>query len=240
MSKKKAETHTEQGQAGRPVKYQPRYVELVKMYIIELGAINSRGEIAWGRIAKVMGLNVETLRRWRSKSSPYYKQDFAIAVTQAVEEIDTGRIKAGQIVQAQKHILHRIYRELRIKGPKMPPSNYTKAFLVRYANDILKLKLNMKMTIPEIRYKLDRRIEELAKEEMVIVRKESIEVDPSPAAVKNVLTNTGDPKKRWNFKDVHEIDPGDPLTRLIEEIGATPRALPCESEIPEYSGVKDE
>jgi hypothetical protein len=196
LSKKKAKTHPEQGQTGRPAKYQPMYAELVKVYIIELGAVNRRGEIAWGRIAKVMGLNVETLRRWRSKSSPYYKQDFAIAVTQAVEEIDTGRIKAGQIVQAQKHILHRIYRELRIKGPKMPPSNYTKAFLVRYANDILKLKLNMKMTIPEIRYKLDRRVEELAKEEMVIVRKESIEVDPSPAAVKNVLTNTGDPKKR--------------------------------------------
>ena len=63
MTKKKAETHPEQGQAGRPAKYQPRYVELVKMYIIELGAVNSRGEISWGRIAKVMGLNVETLRR---------------------------------------------------------------------------------------------------------------------------------------------------------------------------------
>ena len=125
MTKKTSETRPgpEQGQAGRPAKYQPMYVELVKMYIIELGAVNSRGEIAWGRIAKVMGLNVETLRRWRTISSPYYKQDFAIAVTQAVEEIDTGRIKAGQIIQSQKHILHRVYRELRIRGPQMPSSD---------------------------------------------------------------------------------------------------------------------
>ena len=201
MAKKKAETRPEQGQAGRPAKYQPRYVELVKMYIIELGAVNSRGEIDWGRIAKAMGLNVETLRRWRTKSSPYYKQDFAFAVTQAVEEFDTGRIKAGQIVQAQKHILHRFYSELRNVGPKQPPSSYKKELLIWYADERLYLILDPKMDLKEIRYHIDRRVEELAKEEMVIVRKESIEVDPNPAAVKLVLTNLGKKEERWSFKE---------------------------------------
>jgi len=230
---KKTGKRPKRGQTGRPAKYQPRYVELVKMYIIELGAINSRGEIAWGRIAKAMGLNVETLRRWRTKSNPYYKQDFAIAVTQAVEEIDTGRIKAGQIVQAQKHILHRVTREPRIKGPKMPSSSYTKALLIRYANDAFKIQLDMKMTIPEIRYKLERRIEELTEEKMVIVKKESIEVDPNPAAVKLVLTNLGKKKERWNFKEQHEIDTSDPLTQLLKDIAEQPMTLPSDEIVKE-------
>ncbi len=237
MTKKKAETHPEQGQAGRPAKYQPRYVELVKMYIIELGAINSRGEIAWGRIAKMMGLNVETLRRWRTKSSPYYKQDFAVAVMQAVEEFDTDRIKAGQIIQSQKHILHRVFRELRVRGPQMPSSDYNKALLIRYADIVLKLSLNMKMTIPEMRYRLERRVEELTKEELVIVRKVSIEVDPHPAAVKLVLMNLGKKENRWTFKERHEIDTSDPLSKLLAEIGEQPVRLPSE----EFSGnVKDD
>ena len=146
-------------------------------------------------------MNVETLRRWRTKSSPYYKQDFAIAVTQAVEQIDTGRIKAGQIVQAQKHTLHRVTRELQIKGPKMPSSSYTKNLIIRYANEVLDLILDPRMTIPKMRYKIERRVEELTKEEMVIVKKEAIEVDSNPAAVKAVLTNIGKKEERWSFKE---------------------------------------
>jgi len=228
MAKKKTKARPERGRRGQMEKYHSSYTERVKMMIVDLGAVNSRGEIAWSRIAKLLGVSVETLRRWRKRSGPYYKQDFAIAVTQAVEEFDTDRIKAGQIIQSQKHILHRVFRELRVRGPQMPSSDYNKALLIRYADVVLKLSLNMKMTIPEMRYRLERRVEELTKEELVIVRKVSIEVDPHPAAVKLVLMNLGKKEERWTFTERHEVERDDALTRMLAEIGEQPVRLPRE------------
>ena len=228
MAKKKTKARPERGRRGQMEKYHSSYTERVKMMIVDLGAVNSRGEIAWSRIAKLLGVSVETLRRWRKRSGPYYKQDFAIAVTQAVEEFDTDRIKAGQIIQSQKHILHRVFRELRVRGPQMPSSDYNKALLIRYADVVLKLSLNMKMTIPEMRYRLERRVEELTKEELVIVRKVSIEVDPHLAAVKLVLMNLGKKEERWTFTERHEVERDDALTRMLAEIGEQPVRLPRE------------
>ena len=119
----------------------------------------------------------------------------------------------------------------------MPSSDYNKALLIRYADDVLKLRLDMKMTVPEMLYKLERRVEELTEEKMIIVRKESIEVDPNPAAVKLVLTNLVKKEERWSFKVKHEIERDDALTRMLAEIGEQPVRLPRE----EFSDdVKDD
>ena len=237
MAKKKTKARPERGRRGQMEKYHSSYPERVKMMIVDLGAVNSRGEIAWSRIAKLLGVSVETLRRWRKRSGPYYKQDFAIAVMQAVEEFDTDRIKAGQIIQSQKHILHRVFRELRVRGPQMPPNWFTKPYLIQYADEVFDLELDPKMTIKEMRCECELRIEELTKEELVIVRKVSIEVDPNPAAVKLVLMNLGKKEERWTFKERHEIDTSDPLSKLLAEIGEQPVRLPSE----EFSGnVKDD
>jgi hypothetical protein len=88
-----------------------------------------------------------------------------------------------------------------------------------------------------MRFKLDRRIEELTEAKMIIVRKESIEVDPNPAAVKVVLINLGKKDKRWTFKERHEVEADNVLTRMLVEKGEQPVRLLSE----EFSDdVKDD
>lgn len=88
--------------------------------------------------------------------------------------------------------------------------------------------------MPEIRYKLERRIEKLTEEKLVIVRKESIEVDPNPTAVKAVLTNLGKKEDRWNFKDGVAVSTDDPLVKLLKEIGQKKDPLPRDEDISEF------
>jgi hypothetical protein len=61
----------------------------------------------------------------------------------------------------------------------MPPSWFTKTYLIQYADEVL----DPNMTINEMRCECELRVAELTEEKMIIVRKESIEVDPNPAAV---------------------------------------------------------
>jgi transposase len=192
------------------------------------------------KIAAAVGLAEGTILNWKQQSSKFYNSEFADAFESAKDEFDCGKVKAGQSVQAKKHKLRKVYKELQNQGPEMPRSSYTKALIVRYAASKLKLRLNMKMTRPAMLYECERKVEELADYQMVVVREETADVDPNQQAVKNVLTNKGDPGKRWNFKEEHEIDAADPLKRLIEQIGGVKMGLPGESEIPDFSAKEDD
>jgi len=155
----------------------------------------------WTVIAAAVGKSRKTLENWKNPESKLFNKEFAQMLAEAEEEFASSKIKAGQTVQAVKHKLST--RELRIDGPKRPKSDYTKDMLIWYADDVLDLELDPSMTKNEIWYHIDREIEEQTKEKMVKVREQ--EVDPSQAAVKNVLTNTGAKDKRWNFKEEVEL-----------------------------------
>lgn len=172
---------------------------------------------AWTLIAKAVGVARRTLFEWKDPDSAYYNADFARMVAEAKEEFDSGRTKAGQMVQSVKHTLRKVIKERKVtKCPTMPPTSFTKAMHIDYADKMLDLELDPKFTIREMRYEMSIRIDELIEYgepyyvvEDVIVRIEETEVDPSQAAVKNVLTNTGKEEDQWKFQmDMkHEIEP---------------------------------
>lgn len=211
-------------------KYNASYAKRVKILVIELGAVNLRGEVAWTKIAKALGIGVETIRNWRKESGPYYHKEFADACEEAIEAADLGKIKRDTITAAGRHVKHRRTRELRSIGPKPPKSTYTKALLVRYAAEVLKppLKLNIKSRKVELMYEIERAIEEQTKGEMQVVKIESQEIFGEPAARTIALTNLGPPEKQWMGKEGRVHDVSDPLTRLFKEIGEQPTRLPGE------------
>ena len=198
--------------------------------LIEKVRILVESGLSWRKIAAAVGLSESILHAWKQEGSATYNAEFAGMVTQALEDRDLGKIKAGQVEQAQKHILIKVTKELRAKGPKRPPSNYTKEMLRWYCEEILRLELDPAMDLKEMWYHIDRRIEELTEEEMVVTKTEKAEVDPNQAAVKNVLTNTGTKDKRWSFKEEHEVEPGNALTKLLSEIGRSKAKLPSQED----------
>ena len=163
----------------------------------------------WTVIAKACDTARTTLFNYKNPDSEHYDANFADMVREALEARDTGLIRAGQFEQAKKHILKKVTKvPTVIKTPTLPPSSFTKDQQLRYADEELDLILDPKFTIKEMRYEMARYIPELIEwgepyyvVEDVIVKIEETECEPNQAAVKNVETNTGDPAKRWSFKD---------------------------------------
>lgn len=184
------------------------------------------------RIAEILGGQVSksALYNWLDKGHKAYNKTFATAVSRAKEHYDTGRVKMGQVEQAEKHILTKTVRELktydirtlgtkyklpkgakRIKGkpkapPSMPPLSYSAQEHMEYAEKFLDLKFEKKLTKARIRMACQKRIDELSFESMARVRTEEQQVDPNQQAVKNVLTNMGPEDNRWNFKEEKELN----------------------------------
>ena len=196
-----------------------------KKTIEQVRLLIERG-MSWPAIAEVVVVNKKTLERWKNSDSSQYNADFAAMVAKAEEDFGSIKTKKGQLVQSVRHIL--CMSELRTEGPKRPRADYTKEMLYWYASEVLGLDLAPGMDKKECLYHIDREIEEQTTTEMVVVREQ--QVDPSQAAVKNVLKNTGDDKKRWTFEDEHKVGLSDPLTDLIKEIGVIKNVLPSEEE----------
>ena len=197
--------------------------------------------LAWSKIAKAAGVSESSLHAWKRVGSKTFSQAFADMVSAAKEQFDIGLVRAGQFKQAQKHKLKKTTRELQNKGPGMPKTSYTKSVIVQYAKEILKLKLDMKMTKAAMLYKCERKVEKLEDWQMVKVKEEITEVDPNHQAVKNVETNRGKKKNEpWTFKDEHEHDVTDKLSKLLTEIGSNRSVLPKQEEIKKFETESDQ
>ena len=168
--------------------------------------------VTWPKIAVAVGVGESTLRHWRQEGSANYVAEFAEIIKAAIEAMDCGKIKAGQIEQAQKHILKTM--ELQETGPQMPPSWFPKNYIVDYADQFLDLVLDPRTTVGQMRAECFLRVTELSKVKMVVTKE--AEVDPNQAAVKNVLTNTGKKEERWNFKDEIEHEAGKELKSFMD------------------------
>jgi hypothetical protein len=207
----------------------------------------------WTVIAAAVGKSRKTLENWKNPQSKLFKKEFAQMLAEA-EEALADKTKAGQFEQSVKHTLKKTlweYREIDsrsldkkdrrykkgkkelLPAPEMPPTWFPKQYLVDYADQVLDLELDPRATAAEMRAECLLRVKELTVTVRVRIEAEQ-EVDPSATAVKNVLTNTGDEKNRWSFKEEHEIDASDPLKKLLEEIGGIKKGLPAESEIPDF------
>ena len=195
--------------------------------IVEKCRIGIESGLMWSKVAKIAGVSERSLHSWRRPGSDQYNKEFAEMVIMA-EEIAVGRTKAGQFEQSVKHTLVKITRELKPKAPNPPKSWYTKEMLLWYADEVLDLDLANGMDTKEIRYHIERRIEELTVEAMVIVKREETEVDPNQAAVKAVLTNAGPDDGRWSFKEEMQHGIDDPLSKLLAEVAGQKLKLPSE------------
>jgi hypothetical protein len=156
----------------------------------------------WSSIAKAMGISERMLRLWRQEGSEYYEPDFAGAVQEArqrFEDDQIHRIKTDQFEQARKHKLIKVTKELKVDKFKMPPAWFPKAYIIDYADQILDLTLWPNMTVKEMRAECFLRIKELNTEELVVTKREEVEVDPNAQAVKNVSSNAGTESERWRF-----------------------------------------
>jgi len=229
MAKKNKGKNATKG--GRQSKYKKRFAEDIYWMVVECGLVNTRGQIAWNKIAKIWGVSESLIRRWLNRlDGDYYKADFAAAVKQAIEALDLGGIKRDTITAAGRHIKHRRIRELVAHGPKPPRSSYTKAILVRYAAEVLKppLTLDVRRTKAELLYEIEQAIEGQTTQKMEVVRTESQEVYGEPSARAVVLANLGPENERWMAKEVRTHDTTGELAKLMAEIGEQPTVLPCE------------
>ena len=181
-----------------------------KALIGKVKTLIERGIVNWTVISKAVDVGRSTLFEYKNPESCNYNKPFADAVAESMEGYDTGRTKAGQFEQSVRHKLRKVTKERQVtRCPHLPPTSFKKDLVIQYADEELDLILDpKKFTLPEMFYQMSLRIAELIEYgepyyvvEDVIVKIEETEVDPSPAAVKNVLTNTGDEKKRWTFKD---------------------------------------
>lgn len=186
----------------QPSKCTNQLIEQIRL-LIERG-------MPWSKAAKVVGVHKATLAKWKNPDSPEHNVEFAAMVEEA-EEINSNKAKKGQMAQSVRHKLR--VRELVTEGPKRPRADYTVEMLYWYADEVLDLDLAPGMDSGECLYHIDREINDQTVTKMVVVREQ--EVDPSQAAVKNVLTNTGDPNKRWKIQERHEIDGSEDVKKFM-------------------------
>ena len=232
--------------------------------IIESVRVLIEQGLSWAKIAEVTDLERKTLYNYRDPNSDSYNKDFAEMVEEAKERFDCGEIKAGQVEQAVKHTLKKIYWEHhqvdvrsldkkekekagvlsveKDEGRKMakmsPPPDMPPTWMKKvYLIDYACQILDL--SVGDNLSIAEIRAECLLRvKELTVTIKVKVEsdqeVDPNQAAVKNVLTNTGRDEDRWSFKDEREHDVTDKLGKLLTEIGSSRSVLPKQEEIKDF------
>lgn len=127
-------------------KYKPEFAERVKFLICEAGLLNQRGQIAWERIGKVLGISPRMMKRWRNSLDTYYHKEFAEAVSQAQEAIDADAIKRSMIAKAKGYT-----RKLVVQ--KLVPENDPKGKLKIVSKEVIEIAGDVqaaKLVLPNI------------------------------------------------------------------------------------------
>lgn len=194
-------------------KYKKSYADRLKFLVIECGLINSRGQIAWSKIARALHISQETMRRWQNPMSKYYKEEFAQAVKDAQESVELGRIKRSMIDKAKGYTKKKVVKEVRIEGPMRPRKlgSYSKSALLRYAKKYLKKKIDSKLTRDEVLHEIDLTLAKLSKEVIKTSREETEKITGDVQAAKLVTSNIGSLEDRWYEKQQVGFDPKDKL-----------------------------
>lgn len=200
IGKKKTKSKKNKG------KYDVKFIEKVRMLVLQCGMINRRSEIAWSKIAQCLSVTTESIRRWLDPDSKVYKEDFKAAIEEIQQEIDTGNVKHSTLVTATKHTLTRRNWEMADVGPMRPRSSWTIPVLRQYAAEQLGLDLPAKLSKAKIGYAIDVALRKQTVRKRVPSTGSSQEVDPNPEARKLILRNVGKAENRWNLKE--EVEGG--------------------------------
>lgn len=196
----------EKEKGGRPRKYQAKFCELVPKLVLKCGMVNTRGRIAWDRVATFLRIDARTIRRWLNPSEPVYHSDFAEAVEKLIEEVDTGRTKRDQVTVSGRHRLHSRNFEMAQIGPMPPKWGWPKRVLLLYASEVLGVALAPSLLKPDLEYEIAYELNAQTQKKRCETTSGWRDVDPNQDAVKLILKNLGDPKHRWNIKD--EVEGG--------------------------------
>jgi hypothetical protein len=224
---KKKSSKSKVNKRKQKARYSAALVERMKLIVTELQAVSTTGKIAWPKVAKVLGISQATLYGWKNPLSDLYRQDFARACAELVEDVEAGRIKRGLIEMAKPHTTVEATRVLKEFGPKPPPRSWTKKALVMFARLKLGMELEEQMGKGELFLTIEAECDARRTEKMVTVReRRKREVDTKAASI--VLPNIGPPETRWMVKEGRMHDATGELARLLDEIGRQQAVLPCE------------
>ncbi len=219
MSKKAKKAVKKRGKAKVPVKaekYDPSYARRVSVLVGQI-PLNRTGDLAFGVIAKALGVSHVTMKKWRTVGDDLYKPQFLAAIEVAekelrkkiaehLESIELGKIHAGVIKRAQGYRKKKIFRELTVTGPKNPPySRFKRDDLIAYNKAFkLGLKITTAMSKGLIEIKMRERIEEMSIEKMKDVREEVEKVPSDTTAAKYCDQNMGLKEEQWT--DTQKLD----------------------------------
>ncbi|MEE9365906.1 MAG: hypothetical protein V3W44_04380 [Dehalococcoidales bacterium] len=198
-------------ETGRKSKYTEDMPVRFYMLVVECGMASRHGEILWGKVGKFLDVAPSTMHNWRNPSKPEtYHEEFHKAAKRAKEAVDAGAIKRGLIDLGKPHITNDRTFELRKIGPKPPPQNWLKQYLIDWADEELDLHFEPGMTKPEVYQAILFECGLQTKEEMVETKRREQEVVDVGAA-KLAVANIGPQEERWT--DKHEVKtPDEKLT----------------------------
>ena len=192
--------------------YTPELAERAKQIIIDAQLVKSDGTIYYAKLAKLLDIPSRTFSAWRNAGSKYYKPDFVKALAAAhdelMENIDLRKIHANVILRAQGRTREiTVTKEPVVEGPVLPAfSRFTKADLVEYAKNVLKLKLKPKLSKGSMEMAIRKRVDELTVEKMKVVREVKKTVPGDNLAAKYADQNIGPKDERWTDKQVVDIE----------------------------------
>ena len=187
---------------GRPVEYSPEFVQQARV-LAENGASNEA-------MAKAFGVTRQTICNWRNDHA-----EFAAAIKDGREALDTGDIQRSMIQRAKGYTQVKVTKELQTVGPKMPALSTPKAELLRLATKY-KLKTTGNMKKGEVYSLIAEYVEKHTREKLIIVKREETPMLGDVAAAKYVLPNIG-PADKPKWKDKVEIG-GQVAVTGMEEI----------------------
>lgn len=202
--------------------YSPELAARAKVVILTAQTLKSDGTLNYTQIGKLLDVPVRTFGEWRNVNSKYFKPELVQALTEALEELveglDSNKIKQSMIKRAQPYKRVKKFKELVLKGPKMPAmSSMNKAALLKCAKK-LGLKVDKKDTNGELKLKITDEVQKQTKSSMVTVKQEEEQMHGDVSAAKLVLPNIGPKDKRWTGQQNINIE-SESLADIIAKAG---------------------
>ena len=190
-------------------KYNEGFVDRLKFFLDCPVALITKGVISDTKIAILLNVSRETVRRWRTIIKGFeglYKPKFAETCHLLQEQVDTGDIHKAMTSKAKGFTQIKVVREPKTTKPELPAlSSMNKKALLKLAKTKLGLKLSSKLTIPEIKFEITRKADEMSVTKLVITKRETVTQAGSETAAQLVLQNIGETKKRWQAKQQLQV-----------------------------------
>jgi hypothetical protein len=104
-----------QTKAGRKSEYRADYAAMVRALVANPVSIMVRGKVSDAKLAAMIGVDRETIRRWRTLVAGRencYQADFANACRACQDAIDAGAIKRSMVERAQGFVQVKKVREI--------------------------------------------------------------------------------------------------------------------------------